>query len=186
MPNCTIWQAARATCADPQFFKSIDIEGPGFPRESYIGGGMGRNNPIEQLLEEAHVIFPDRHVACIVSIGAGHADTIRVPKPGWLPFPPNIVGALEGIASDCERSAQDALRRFGNIQDFYFRFSVKQRLQTIGLAQLNQLPDVSALSGGYVREPDVDKNLTTVAALICERGEAVLTARLGKLVSDLA
>jgi hypothetical protein len=121
-------------------------------------------------------------VACIVSIGAGHADTIRVPKPRWLPFSRNIVGALEGMASDCERSAEDAFRRFGKIQDFYFRFSVRQGLQTVGLLQ----SEVSAHTGAYVREPDVDKNLTTVAALICERREAILTAQLGKPVLHLA
>src|SRR5882672_7382832 len=54
-PNCTIWEAARATSATPTFFKRIVIDG-----EPFVDGGMGRNNPINQVLEEAELMFPGR------------------------------------------------------------------------------------------------------------------------------
>jgi len=59
-PNCTIWEAACATAAGPTFFERIVING-----EPFIDGGMGRNNPISQVLEEAELMFPERHIACI-------------------------------------------------------------------------------------------------------------------------
>src|SRR5882724_8804853 len=65
-PNCKIWEAARATTADPNFFEQIDIDG-----ESFVDGGIGRNNPINQVLQETELMFADRHISCIISIGAG-------------------------------------------------------------------------------------------------------------------
>src|SRR6266481_4925080 len=76
-PNCTIWEAIRATSAVPAFFPHIVIG-----REAYVDGGMGCNNPVQQVLQEAELMFPDRHVACIVSIGTGQAQMIGIPKPG--------------------------------------------------------------------------------------------------------
>src|SRR6266481_2346542 len=52
-PNCTIWEAVRATSAAPTFFKRIVIDG-----EQYVGGGMGCNNPVQQVLQEAELVFP--------------------------------------------------------------------------------------------------------------------------------
>ena len=78
-PNCMIWEAARATSATPTFFERIVIN-----EEQFIDGGMGGNNPIHQVLQEAELMFPDRHIACIVSIGTGQAETISIPKPDWI------------------------------------------------------------------------------------------------------
>ena len=72
-PNCTIWEAVRATSAVPTFFPRIVIDG-----EPYVDGGMGCNNPVQQVLQEAELLFPDRHVACVISIGTGQAHTIGI------------------------------------------------------------------------------------------------------------
>src|SRR5882672_4330229 len=78
-PNCMIWEPARATSATPSFFARIFIH-----EEPFIDGGMARNNPIQQVLQEAELMFPHRHIACIVSIGTGQAETISIPKHDWL------------------------------------------------------------------------------------------------------
>jgi len=44
----TIWEAARATSAAPMFFKSITIGQAGMTEE-FIDGGLGANNPTEQV-----------------------------------------------------------------------------------------------------------------------------------------
>ena len=74
---CTIWEAARATSAAPTFFKRMVIG-----TTEYIDGGMGANNPTDLLLQEAKSLFPDGKIACVLSIGTGKPDTIRIPKPG--------------------------------------------------------------------------------------------------------
>src|SRR5882724_5814205 len=47
-PNCMIWEAARSTSATPTFFERIVIN-----EEQFIDGGLGGNNPIDQVLQEA-------------------------------------------------------------------------------------------------------------------------------------
>src|SRR5580704_4178335 len=75
--DCTIWEAVRATMAAPSFFKGIDIGGPG-SKERFIDGGLGCNNPIAQVFEEAELVFPDRSVACVISIVTGQAEMISI------------------------------------------------------------------------------------------------------------
>ena len=53
-PNCMIWEAVRVTSSGPTFFKHIVIEGV-----PYVDGGMGCNNPVQQVLQEAELVFPD-------------------------------------------------------------------------------------------------------------------------------
>ena len=181
--NCTIWEAARATTAAPTFFKRIVIGDPG-ASQPYIDGGMGCNNPIAQVLEEAELMFPDRQVACIISIGAGQADTIRIPKPRGLQrmFPLDVVRAMQGIATDCERSAQVIARRFQGTPDVYFRFNVEQGLQNVGLAQWDLLDKVNAHTAQYIRTAEVDQKLAAAVAAIQARPNVVSTAKIGTVL----
>src|ERR1700761_2607402 len=77
-PHCTIWEAARATTAAPNCFEDISIGTGSAVR--YIEPGIGSNNPITQVCQEAKLIFPGRHIAAIISIGCGQASTISTPK----------------------------------------------------------------------------------------------------------
>ena len=172
-PNCTIWEAVRATCASPTFFKHMVIDG-----ESYVDGGMGCNNPVQQVLQEAELVFPDRHVACIISIGAGQARTISIPKPGWFQrvLPLKVVEAIRKIATDCEESAQVVARRFERTPGIYFRFNVEQGLQEIGLEQWERLDEVRAHTGQYIRMADVDSRLDAAVTSIYGRQRVIPTA----------
>ena len=171
-PNCTIWEAVRATSAAPTFFKRNLIDG-----EEYVDGGMGCNNPVQQVLQEAELVFPERHVACIISIGAGQAQTIGIPKPGWFQrvLPLQVVDAVRKIATDCEASAQGAAQRFERTPGVYFRFNVEQGLQEVGLEQWERLDEVRAHTGQYIRMADVDAKLEAAVASLCGRQRVVPT-----------
>ena len=184
-PNCTIWEAARATSATPMFFEPIFID-----EEPFIDGGMGRNNPINQVLEEAELMFPHQDIACIVSIGAGQAQTISVPNPRppkplfqWLlpsnVLPLHVVDAMRKIATDCEESAHDAAQRFEHTPGIYFRFNVDQGLQDIGLEQWDRLDEVRAHTQQYIRMADVNLSLKAAVGSICGRERVVPTAHIG-------
>ena len=82
---------------------------------------MGCNNPVHQVLQEAEIMFPRRHVTCIISIGAEQAHIISIPKSGWSPqlLPLKVVDAMQQIATDCEASAQDTARRFKHMSGVY-------------------------------------------------------------------
>jgi len=175
-PNCMIWEAARATSATPTFFERIVIN-----EEQFIDGGMGGNNPIHQVLQEAELMFPDRHIACIVSIGTGQAETISIPKPDWIQraIPLDVIDAMRKIATDCEASAQDSARRFEHASGIYFRFNVDQGLQDVGLEQWDKLNEVRAHTGQYIQMVDVNPRLKAAVVSICGRQGVVPTAQIG-------
>jgi len=175
-PNCTIWEAARATAATPTFFDPIVING-----EPFVDGGMGRNNPIQQVLQEAQLIFPDQYIACVISIGTGQAETTSIPKSDCVqPVIPLLVDAMQKIATDCEESAQDAARRFEHTSGIYFRFSVEQGLQYVGQEQWDRLDEVNAHTGQYIRMVAINERLTAAVVSICGRQRVVPTSHIGK------
>ena len=119
--NHMIWEAVCATSAGPTFFKHIIIEGV-----LYVDSGMGCDKPVQQVLQEAKHVFPDRHVVTI-SIGAGQGQTTSIPKPGWfqwvLPF--DVIDTIQKIATGCELSAQLAAQRLECTPAIYFCFNVE-------------------------------------------------------------
>jgi hypothetical protein len=177
--NCKIWEAARATSATPMFFERIVIGDPG-TSQSYVDGGMGCNNPIAQVLEEAELVFPTRRVACVISIGAGQAQTLAIPRPDWLEqvLPLDLVKAMRGIATDCEQKAQEIARRFQGLPDFYFRFNVEQGMQDIGLTQWERLGEVATHTDQYMRMVEVDQKLDDVVAAVKAKRATVPTAQI--------
>jgi predicted acylesterase/phospholipase RssA len=162
-PNCTIWEAARATSAAPTFFDRITISELGIG-QPFIDGGLGRNNPTAQVLEEAKLIFGSRQVACIVSIGTGQTHPPGIPPPNVFQrvVPLDVVRALQGIATDCDGTAQEISRRFTGTTNVYFRFNVEQGLQNVGIAQWERLAEVMAHTGAYMSMAEVDQSLTAV------------------------
>jgi patatin-like phospholipase/acyl hydrolase len=112
-----VWEAARATCAAPAFFKRISI-GVSPLAEEFIDGGLGCNNPTLVLLQEAKLAFPGRHIACIISIGSGAVQTIAIPKPSLFQkmLPTDVISAMKKIAADCQQVSENAARRFSGAE----------------------------------------------------------------------
>ncbi|KZT38062.1 FabD/lysophospholipase-like protein [Sistotremastrum suecicum HHB10207 ss-3] len=142
--DCKIWEAARATTADPEIFKPIRIGSLGSSPEFYIGPTMiGRSNPIHQVLEQSALLHPDRHVGCVVSIGAGKPATLALPQRSLSrrgPFlnhflPDSIVNFMQSLAKDGDRDSEDVSKRFVNAADHYSRLTVQQGLQTVEMMQ---------------------------------------------------
>jgi predicted acylesterase/phospholipase RssA len=179
-PDCTIWEAARATSAAPTFFKRIDIGRPG-SRQSYIDGGIGVNNPTAQVLEEAELMFPDRRVSCIISLGTGQKKTNSIPKPGLFQrvVPLGVVKAMVGIVTDCEPISEEMTRRFRNVPNLYFRFSVDQGAQDVSMEKWDQMDKVSAHTQQYMMMEKVDRDIgLAVDALLGCRG-MILMSEIG-------
>src|SRR5437667_6438485 len=53
---CEVWEAARATSAAPLFFAPFRIERLGL---TLVDGALRLNNPINEVISEAHRIYPD-------------------------------------------------------------------------------------------------------------------------------
>lgn len=152
-PNCTIWQALRATTAHPEIFKSMEIEEQGI-NQSYVDAAMGCGNPIEHVLAEAKLLYPGRRVACIVSIGGGHARTIHISDPSTLNrvIPTNVIAAMRDLATDNEKIAESIAMRFRGMPNVYFRLNVDQGMQSVKLGDWDRLGEIAVHTRTYMQQ----------------------------------
>ncbi|KAJ7854588.1 FabD lysophospholipase-like protein [Mycena olivaceomarginata] len=148
--------------------------------EAFVDGGMGYKNPTAALLLEAKVLFPDRQIACIISLGTGQPHTINVPKPSLLHrfIPLDIVKAIQKIATDCEKEHQSLAHRFNGVAKVYFRFNVEQGMQDIQLNQWEKLGNVAANTRQYIQSQPVITQLTDAVKSLSEKVGRVSTANL--------
>lgn len=178
-PDCTIWEALCATMAHPDLFKSIKIGT--MVQEYFVDGGLGCNNPLSQVLAEVKAMCPGRYVGSIVSIGAGHTQTIQIPKSGWSRrfLPTNAIVAMKGIAEDSERVAEDMAIRFEKTKNIYHRFNVDQGLQSVEIGEWERLEEVAAQARAYMRQSMTVQRIGKAAQAIIEKKPVVTTAQIG-------
>ncbi|KAK3314374.1 acyl transferase/acyl hydrolase/lysophospholipase [Apodospora peruviana] len=164
--NCTIWEACRATSAAPTYFDPIDIGDEG-EQETFLDAGLGYNNPVEQVLEEARLVFPGRRIACVVSIGTGLARVIKFPSsPKTSPL--KLVEALKKMATESDTTAERVQKRFRNIKDTYSRFSVDRGLEDIELEEWENLGKVRTYTTGYLEQDTVSSCIDMVVMALLE------------------
>ncbi|OJD31457.1 patatin-like phospholipase [Diplodia corticola] len=84
-PEIKIWQAARATSAAPFYFKPIKVNDKDEKKYELIDGGMGANNPLGWLWNEAVDVFGAvTPTDCFLSIGTGiPTDELLPILKGW-------------------------------------------------------------------------------------------------------
>jgi hypothetical protein len=180
-PDCTIWEALYATMAHPDLFKGIDI-GDYPMQQSFVGGDLGCSNPIGHVLAEVKRMYPNRHVSCILSIGAGHARTIHIPDPS----PPQrmlgteAVTAMKDMATDSERVAEEMSIRFRDTAGVYFRFNVDQGMQNMEARHWDRLDEVVAHTQAYLQKTETNQRMSKLVQVIKERRTAVSTRHIGK------
>jgi hypothetical protein len=132
-----------------------------------VDGGLGTNNPVEQLWNEAQNIWcHDERVElsgllkCFVSIGTG--DPGRKPiAEGSLKF---FSETLVKIATQTEDTAKIFVERHRRLYEgkCYFRFNVQQGLQDVGLEEYRATALIDAATSEYM-----DRQETKSAAQEC-------------------
>ncbi|KAL5631697.1 hypothetical protein ACGC1H_007268 [Rhizoctonia solani] len=168
-PDCTIREALYATMAHPDLFKGIDIIESSVP-QSFVGGELGCSNPLAHVLAEVGRIYPNRQVACIISIGAGHARTIQVPSASrWRRTQDVIV--MKAMATDSERVAEDIALRFQNTSGVYFRFNVDQGMQDMKDGSWERMGEAVQHTRAYLQRNEPNQKLDQAArASMARRG----------------
>ncbi|KAJ9480820.1 hypothetical protein VN97_g12706 [Penicillium thymicola] len=150
-PNilATTCQAALATSAATTFFEPVSIGD-----RSFADGGLGANNPVDEVEGEASNIWcPETGdlkplVKCFISIGTGN--------PGKKPFEGSILKFLGQtvvqIATETENTERRFIARWARHFDEkrYFRFNVEQGLQEIGLEEYKKKGAMEAATEGYL------------------------------------
>lgn len=159
--DCAIWQAARATCADPLFFDPIRIGPPGL-KEPFVDGGLGCNNPLEILFQEAYSLFPDHRISCIISLGTGQLHPISI-------HPKKFNDALLEIVRDCEGTADAAALRFRGVPNVYHRFTVSHGMQSIENDRWDQANTIKSHTNAYLESIDVSRKLSAAVKRIGSR-----------------
>ncbi|KAJ6438980.1 fungal specific transcription factor domain-containing protein [Purpureocillium lavendulum] len=186
--NCRIWEACRATSAAPTYFEPIKIGDKG-EEETFVDGGLGYNNPVEQVLEEARRLFPGRKVACVVSIGTGVARIIEFPDSPKTSLV-KLVKALKKMATESDTTAEKMQGRFANAKDTYFRFSVDRGLQRIGLEEWKELPKVRTFTTEYLHQHVISGQVNKVvkailaAKIISQQDSTALIQLHGEVAAD--
>lgn len=182
--DCEIWEAARATSAAPIYFAPIDIGPPG-RQNTFVDGGLGCNNPIYQLHLEAERLFKNsRNVACIISLGTGQRNMNEIESPTFVDnfvAPVKLINSIKRLAIDCERKAEDMDLKYRGTKDVYFRLNVEHGLETIKLADYEQLATVRVHTMAYLEQPTVIENLDRIAALLAGTDIRRRTYQLGLL-----
>ncbi|MCJ1462238.1 hypothetical protein MMC07_000838 [Pseudocyphellaria aurata] len=144
VPNdCPIWQACLATSATPNIFSPVMI---GNPSTSYVDGGLGYNNPVRALMEEARYLWPSRRIGCIASIGAGMAL-----YTGFGRSIKSLLETLNEISTDAEKMAREFREERAGKED-YFRFNVHQGLEQISLEEWNEWSKIKVATEDYFIE----------------------------------
>ena len=174
-----IWEVARATSAAPTFFSPIYI---GDVR--YGDGGTGWNNPTKEAIAEAHNIWPNRPIGCVVSIGTGLEEALQLnDKSQEIPkFIESILRktspklafqvAVAEYCVKCLTSCENVHRELAEnperiiLDGNYFRLNVPQGMSKIGLDEWDKLEDMIALSNNYMTHGDLLKPKQTIAKLL--------------------
>lgn len=157
-----IWEAVRATLADPELFRDITV-GDLIPIH-YFGAGLGHNNPTPQALIEVNNVraFRDLKVACIFSIGAGKRYSSAVPELNQDElietqqmqdvddgFDRRIRWLVEFVARECETVHREMARKFP-IPRFYYRFNVEQGADGDILQEWDDLSKTASMARAFV------------------------------------
>jgi hypothetical protein len=144
--NVTIPQAILATLANPPLFLPASIFKDAATFE-YIGGDLLLSNPIREVIEEAHGTFgPERHVACLLSLGCGHLGVLNFPENARLTSWSDLLKKLAAASEHKARDADSQMRDLG----VYHRFSVEYGMDHFFCKETLELQDILAFIVAWI------------------------------------
>jgi patatin-like phospholipase/acyl hydrolase len=151
--DCKIWEVARATSAATTFFKPIKC---GRDKIKFCDAAFGTNNPCEVLVDEAGRAFPNKEIACILSIGTGLSRAVDITGN-----PVGIVAALKKMATN-SKAVDDRMQR-SKFNDsagrVYWRLDEKAGVGDLKLDDWKKLSKLSALTHNYINAPQTEAEI---------------------------
>ena len=159
-------EAICATIADPSLFPALKL-GALPHEETFIGGGLGSNNPTRELLKEANVLFgEDRIIAQVISLGGGRP---RIPSLDKLD--------PTEIATDCELVAMQLATSLSDVRA-YTRLAVGKGMENIRMHDWNGLDNIESRTYAYIERGAVK---STPEASLQRLKNRIGTATLGQI-----
>ncbi|KAI8716606.1 PNPLA domain-containing protein [Fusarium sp. LHS14.1] len=151
--NATIVEVAMATSAATTFFEPVTIDDM-----KYLDGGLGANNPVDEVVGEARYIMGRETedlkplVKCFISIGTGNAGMKPV-SDNFLQF---VSETLVRISTNTESTADRFALAWRDLSDAhrYFRFNVEQGLQDVELSEYKESGKIKMATQVYLEKVD--------------------------------
>ncbi|KAF1985833.1 hypothetical protein K402DRAFT_454822 [Aulographum hederae CBS 113979] len=145
----TICEAALATSAATSFFDPVKIGA-----RQFEDGGLGVNNPAEQVEEEAADIWCSNSrklmplVKCFVSIGTGNSGKKAIEDT----LPKFLSKTLVDLVTETVKTESRIIARWGALltEKRYFRLNVEQGLQDVGLTEYREQGRIEAATYEYL------------------------------------
>jgi hypothetical protein len=170
----TVIDAALASCSAQPDFAPVS-SGSGYKKKVYVATGLGANNPVSDVITEAHELFGgDSSVAFILSLGTGHPGTIPIPPDGNA----DIHKLMRDLMNDCEQRAQEIERRLGRV-GIYFRLSVQQGMQNIHGGQATDPSWISSQTDAYLSDQRTSENLDALLQTFDAPKKHITLSQLG-------
>jgi predicted acylesterase/phospholipase RssA len=147
--QATICEAARATSAASTFFAPVTIG-----NRSFCDGGLGANNPVQEVELEAKEIWCSDSadlqplVKCFTSTGTGNPGIAGV-ENNFFKF---LGKTMVRIATETEETERKFIANWRRLfdEDRYFRFNVDQGLQNVRLDEYTAEGDIEAKTDKYL------------------------------------
>lgn len=167
----TVVEAILATCATQPAFAPVSF-GERYRKREYVGAGFGANNPIQEVITEAHFLFGgDSSVSSLLSLGTGHPGIISLSSQT---NGDNLYQGMRDTMNDCEQKAQDMEQRLGPV-GIYSRFSVDQGMQNNEHGQATDPEWITSQTEGYLARHDTLQKLDTFVRNVgSEEGDTTL------------
>jgi len=158
--------ALRATSAAPTYFSPVKIG-----NKCYVDGGMIANNPTELAIFEAHRLWKDRYIQCIVSIGTG--------VPTQTPGSQNVlrlVNEIVNIATDSEMTNTRVKEwlKFVHPKPDYFRLS-PPGIGSINLDASSKtiLLEMEKATNLYMEQPEQQQEISRIAEILSKSRNSI-------------
>jgi predicted acylesterase/phospholipase RssA len=117
--------ALRASCAAPTYFAPVKFGG-----RIYVDGGFLYNNPTEVALFEAHHLWPNKQIECIISLGTGIPKAQNSSENVF-----SLVGEIINLCTSSEIVHQRILNwlEYLEVRPQYLRFNAPPPLGSVPL-----------------------------------------------------
>ncbi|KIM26629.1 hypothetical protein M408DRAFT_72598 [Serendipita vermifera MAFF 305830] len=153
--NLTIMEAILATLATPPLFSSTSIVKDAETFE-YVGADYALSNPTREIIANAYEAFgPDRHVACILSLGSGYTGITSFPGDNnldqWNDF-------LKKLVMDSEQVAQSIDSQMGHL-GLYYRLCVSHGLEKWSTTNAAEPGPITAHTSTYLTDVSVSRRV---------------------------
>ncbi|KIM26631.1 hypothetical protein M408DRAFT_25333, partial [Serendipita vermifera MAFF 305830] len=153
--NLTITEAILATLATPPLFSSTSIVKDAATFE-YVGADYVLSNPTREIIANAYEAFgPDRHVACLISLGSGYSGITSFPNDSSLDQWNNF---LKKLVTDSEQVAQSIDSQMGHL-GLYYRLCVSHGLEKSSTAKAAEPGPIIAHTSNYLTDVSVSRRV---------------------------